>query len=39
MLGYWLLFGGWRWNFGFMTILAAINFLAMIFTMEETYAP
>lgn len=39
MLGYWLLFGGWRWNFGLMSILAAINFVAMVFLMEETYAP
>jgi len=39
MLGYWLLYGGWRWLFWTLTILAAVNLVAFIFLCEETYAP
>nr|XP_019050254.1 hypothetical protein I302_00680 [Kwoniella bestiolae CBS 10118]OCF29184.1 hypothetical protein I302_00680 [Kwoniella bestiolae CBS 10118] len=39
MLGYWLLFFGWRWAYYFMTILSTLNTILLIAVMRETYAP
>lgn len=39
MLGYWILFGGWRWLFYSLTIMAAINFVLLVTQTRETYAP
>ncbi|KIR32641.1 hypothetical protein I304_05432 [Cryptococcus deuterogattii CBS 10090] len=39
MVGYWLLFGGWRWAYYFMTIVAFLNFILMVLFLRETYAP
>jgi DHA1 family multidrug resistance protein-like MFS transporter len=39
MLGYWILYGGWRWTFWTITFLAAINLILIITLMRETYAP
>ncbi|CAK9787121.1 putative polyamine transport-related protein [Cutaneotrichosporon oleaginosum] len=38
MLGYWILYGGWRWTHGVMAIMAAANFVLLSFV-DETYAP
>lgn len=39
MLGYWILFGGWRWLFWTITILSAVNLALFIILTNETYAP
>ncbi|WWC97077.1 hypothetical protein V866_003954 [Kwoniella sp. B9012] len=39
MLGYWLLYFGWRWAYYFMTILSTLNTILLILVMRETYAP
>lgn len=39
MLGYWILLGGWRWLFGCLTIMAAVNFVLLASFTRETYAP
>jgi len=39
MLGYWILFGGWRWLFYALTIMAALNLVFLITQAQETYAP
>ncbi|WVF67123.1 hypothetical protein IAT40_001868 [Kwoniella sp. CBS 6097] len=39
MIGYWLLFFGWRWAYYFMTIVATLNTILMVTVMRETYAP
>ena len=39
MLGYWLLYGGWRWLFWTLTIMCGINLALFIFCTQETYAP
>ena len=39
MIGYWILYGGWRWLFYTITILAFINFVLFIAFTEETFAP
>ncbi|OCF30330.1 hypothetical protein I316_08034 [Kwoniella heveanensis BCC8398] len=39
MVGYWLLFFGWRWAYYFMTIVVTLNTILMITVMRETYAP
>ncbi|ORY29507.1 major facilitator superfamily domain-containing protein [Naematelia encephala] len=39
MLGYWILFGGWRWLFWTITILSALNLCLFTALTEETYAP
>lgn len=39
MIGYWILYGGWRWLFWCMTILSALNLVILICLTEETYAP
>ncbi|ORX36494.1 major facilitator superfamily domain-containing protein [Kockovaella imperatae] len=39
MLGYWILYGGWRWLFYAITIMALINFILFLWLTEETYAP
>jgi hypothetical protein len=39
MIGYWLLFGGWRWLFRALTIMAAANLVLFICMTQETYAP
>ncbi|RXK41266.1 hypothetical protein M231_01416 [Tremella mesenterica] len=39
ILGYWILYGSWRWLYGTITILAAANYVLLILFAEETYAP
>ncbi|WWC68745.1 uncharacterized protein I206_102679 [Kwoniella pini CBS 10737] len=39
MLGYWLLYFGWRWAYYFMTIVATLNTILLLVVMRETYAP
>jgi MFS family permease len=39
MLGYWILFGGWRWLFYALTIMAALNWVILATQTQETYAP
>ncbi|ODN97381.1 hypothetical protein L198_03945 [Cryptococcus wingfieldii CBS 7118] len=39
MVGYWLLFGGWRWAYYFITILSALNLTLLCLILRETYAP
>lgn len=39
MLGYWILYGGWRWLFYALTIMAAVNFVVLVTQTRETYAP
>ena len=39
MLGYWILFLGWRWEFWFMTIFSGVNVVLFLIFMRETYAP
>ncbi len=39
MMGYWILFGGWRWLFWTITILSAINLTLFILLTKETFAP
>lgn len=39
MLGYWLLFLGWRWLFYFLTIIATLNLIFLYTCTQETYAP
>jgi DHA1 family multidrug resistance protein-like MFS transporter len=38
MLGYWILFGGWRWLFWTITILAALNTALLMIGASETNA-
>jgi DHA1 family multidrug resistance protein-like MFS transporter len=38
-LGYWILFGGWRWLFGTIAIMSAANLMLFITLTEETCAP
>lgn len=39
IIGNYLVLAGWRWTFRLMTILVGLNTLAVIFGMDETYAP
>ncbi|WOO79547.1 MFS transporter prlG [Vanrija pseudolonga] len=39
MLGYWILFGGWRWLFWSMTFMALANWALLISLTDETFAP
>lgn len=39
MLGYWILFGGWRWELWFMVIASGLNFALLLCFSQETYAP
>ena len=39
MTGYWILYGGWRWLFYAITIMAFTNFVLFVTLTEETYAP
>lgn len=38
MLGYWILNGGWRWDFWVITIVALVNFVAFVLLTDETHA-
>lgn len=39
MLGYWILFAGWRWVFGVMTLMTVANWVLLVTSTRETYAP
>ncbi|RSH77130.1 uncharacterized protein EHS24_003760 [Apiotrichum porosum] len=39
MVGYWVLYGGWRWLLWTPVILAAFNWFLLLIATEETYAP
>lgn len=39
MLGYWILFAGWRWTHGVMALMAAANWILLICLVQETYTP
>lgn len=39
MIGYWVLYGGWRWLFGCLTLMAFANFILLATYTRETYAP
>ncbi|KAL7419716.1 hypothetical protein Q5752_005632 [Cryptotrichosporon argae] len=39
MLGYWLLYAGWRWLYWLILILAALNWVAFVVFTQETFAP
>ena len=39
MMGYWILYGGWRWLFWTITTMSAINLGLFIILTDETYAP
>lgn len=39
MLGYWILYGGWRWLYGAITIMAALNWVLLVSLTQETFAP
>lgn len=36
MAGYWILFGGWRWLFWCISILAGLNMILFIVVAGET---
>jgi len=39
MIGYWILFGGWRWLFWTMALMSAINLCLFILLTEESFDP
>ncbi|WVQ78741.1 hypothetical protein IAT38_000828 [Cryptococcus sp. DSM 104549] len=39
MIGYWLLFFGWRWPYYAFAILSGVNYVLMAVVLRETYAP
>ena len=39
MLGYWILFGGWRWLMWTIVILSSINYGLILIFGRESYAP
>lgn len=39
MLGFWILFGGWRWPLWFIVISSGLNFILLSMFSQETYAP
>ena len=39
MLGYWILYGGWRWLHWTIMIMAGINWILLVSLTQETYAP
>lgn len=36
---YWILYGGFRWLYGAITIMAAVNYVLLLLFTQETYAP
>lgn len=39
MVGGWLSLVHWRWTFAVLAIISALNGVAIVLTMSETYAP
>lgn len=39
MLGYWIVYGGWRWLHWTISIMAGANWVLLVSLTQETFAP